>query len=40
MFHLMATLCENGGTPEVMVKSEDTFVPHVVPHPISKPNYT
>jgi hypothetical protein len=40
MFCLVATLCENGGTLEMMVRLEDTFVPHVVPHPISKPNYT
>jgi hypothetical protein len=35
----VATLCENGGTPKMMVRSKDTFVPHIVPHPIFKPNY-
>ncbi len=35
----MATLCENGGTSDVMVKSKDTFVPLVVPHPISRANH-
>jgi hypothetical protein len=38
MFHLATTLCENGGTLEMMVKSEDNFVPHVVPHPIFEVN--
>jgi hypothetical protein len=40
MFHLVATLCENGGTPYVMVKSKDTFVPPIVPHLISEVNCT
>jgi hypothetical protein len=39
MFHLAATLSENGGTPEMMVRLEDIFVPLVVPHPISKTNH-
>ncbi len=38
VFHLATTLCENGGTLEMMVKSEDTFVPLIVPHPISQTN--
>ncbi len=33
MFHLTATLCESGGTPDVVVKSKDTFVLPIVPHP-------
>jgi hypothetical protein len=35
MFCLAATLCVNGGTLEVMVRLEDTFVPHAIPHPVS-----
>jgi hypothetical protein len=31
-FCLVVTLCENGGTLKVMVRSEDTFVPHAVPY--------
>ncbi len=38
MFCLATTLCENGGMLEMMVRSEDIFVPHVVPHPIFEPN--
>jgi len=38
VFHLVATLCENGGTLEVMVRSKDTFVLHIVPHPIFEAN--
>jgi hypothetical protein len=38
MFRLVATLCENGGTLDVMVRSEDTFVPHAIPHLVSKVN--
>ncbi len=40
MFHLAVTLCENGGTLKVMVRSEDTFVPPAIPHPIFKANRT
>jgi len=40
MFCLAATLCENGGTLEVMVRLEDTFVPHAIPHAVSQANYT
>jgi hypothetical protein len=36
---LAVTLCENGGIPEVMVRLEDIFMPHAVPHPIFKANY-
>jgi hypothetical protein len=32
LFRLATTLCKNGGTPKVMVRLEDTFVPPVVPH--------
>jgi hypothetical protein len=35
MFRLAATLCENGGTLEVMVRLDDTFVPHAIPHLVS-----
>jgi hypothetical protein len=38
MFHLAATLCENGGTLEVMVRLEDTFVLPIIPHPIFEAN--
>jgi hypothetical protein len=37
MFCLVATLCENGGTLEVMVRLEDTSVPHVIPHLVLRP---
>jgi hypothetical protein len=40
VFCLAATLCENGGTPNVMVRLEDTFIPPIVPHPIFEANYT
>jgi hypothetical protein len=39
VFLLVATLCENGGTPKVMVRSEDTFVPSAIPHPIFETNH-
>ncbi len=38
VFYLVATLCENGGTPKVMVRSKSTFVPLEIPHPVSKAN--
>jgi hypothetical protein len=38
VFHLAITLCENGGTLKVMVRSKDTFVPPIIPHPVSKAN--
>jgi hypothetical protein len=32
--HVMtATLCENGGTPKMMVRLKDTFVPPAIPCP-------
>ncbi len=34
VFRLVATLCKNGGTLDVMVKSKDIFVLLIVPHPI------
>ncbi len=37
--HLVATLCENGGTSKVMVKLEDIFVLHVIPHLIFETNH-
>ncbi len=40
MFHLVATLCENGGTPKVMVRLEDIFLPLEVPFPDSEANCT
>jgi hypothetical protein len=39
LFCLSATLCENGGTLDVMVRSEDIFIPLIVPHPIFKAYY-
>jgi hypothetical protein len=36
MFQLVATLCENGGTLNVMVRFENTFVFLAVPHPVFK----
>jgi hypothetical protein len=39
VFCLVATLCESGGTPDVVVKSKDSFVLLIVPHPISKANH-
>jgi hypothetical protein len=38
MFCLATTLCENGGTPYVMVQSEETFVPSIIAHPIVEAN--
>ncbi len=38
MFHLAIALCEYGGTPDVVVRLENTFVPLIVPHLISKAN--
>jgi hypothetical protein len=38
MFCLMTTLCESGGTPDVVVRLEDSFVPPIVPHLISEAN--
>ncbi len=40
MFCLVVTLCENGGTPKVMVRSKDIFVPHVIPYLIYEANCT
>ncbi len=39
VFCLAVTLCENGGIPEVMVRSKDTFVPLAIPHPIFEANH-
>jgi hypothetical protein len=38
VFCLVATLCENGGTPKVMVMLEDTFLPSIIPRPIFEAN--
>ncbi len=38
MFHLTTTLCENGGTLEVMVRLEDTFVTFEIPHLVFEAN--
>ncbi len=38
MFRLAATLCENGGTSNVMVRSENTFVLSIVPHLVFEAN--
>jgi hypothetical protein len=40
MFRLVATLCENGGALEVMVRLEDTFVAHGIPHLVCQANCT
>jgi len=40
MFHLATTLCENVGAPEVMVRLEDIFVAHAIPHLVSRANRT
>jgi hypothetical protein len=40
VFPLVATLSESGGTPNVVVRSEDTFVPPIVPHIVYEANYT
>jgi hypothetical protein len=39
MFQLVATLSENGGTLNVMVRSKNIFVILVVPHLVSKTNH-
>jgi hypothetical protein len=38
MFRLTSTICENGGTSNVMVRLEDIFVPPMIPHQVSKAN--
>jgi hypothetical protein len=38
VFRLVATLCENGGTSNVMVRSEDIFVPSGAPHLVFETN--
>jgi hypothetical protein len=40
MFRLAATLCENGGTPKMTIRSKDIFMPPLVPHPISEASCT
>ncbi len=40
VFCLVATLCENGETLDVVVRSEDAFIPLVIPHPIFEVNRT
>jgi len=40
MFCLVATLCENGITLDVMVRLENTFVPLIISHQVSKANCT
>jgi len=40
MLHLTAILCENGGTPEMMVRLKDTSMPFVIPHPFFEANHT
>jgi hypothetical protein len=39
LFFLVAALCENDETLDVMVKSKDTFVPLTNPHPFFEVNY-
>jgi hypothetical protein len=36
MFRWAAAWCENGGTPNVVVRSKDIFVPPIVSHPNSE----
>jgi hypothetical protein len=31
MLHLVATLCKNGGTSNVVFKSKDIFIPNIIP---------
>jgi hypothetical protein len=38
VFCLIATLCENRGTPYVVIRLEDYFVPPIVPHSIFEAN--
>ncbi len=38
VFRLTTTLCENGGTLEVMVRLEDTFVLFAIPHLVFEAN--
>jgi hypothetical protein len=38
MFRLVTTLCECGGTPNMVVTLEDTFVPFIILHLISHAN--
>jgi hypothetical protein len=38
VFRLAATLWENGGIINVMVKLEDTFVLHAIPHQVYEVN--
>jgi hypothetical protein len=38
MFCLTTTLCESGGTLDVVIRLEDYFVPPIVPHSISEAN--
>jgi len=39
VFCLATTLCKNGGTPKLMVRLEDIFVPLVVPHLVFEANH-
>jgi hypothetical protein len=39
VFHFVATLCESGGTPYVVVKLEDNFVPPIIFHLVFKTNH-
>jgi hypothetical protein len=40
MFCLINTLCENGGTLDVVVRLEDAFILPIIPHPIFEANCT
>ncbi len=40
VFCLVTTVCESGGTLDVVVKLKDVFIPPIVPHLISKANHT
>jgi hypothetical protein len=37
---LAATICENGGTPKVMVRLKDIFMLLAVPLPVFEANHT
>ncbi len=40
VFHLVVTLCENGGTSNVMFRPKNTFVLSIVPHLVFEVNRT
>jgi hypothetical protein len=40
VFRIATTLYESGGTPDVVVRSKDIFVPPIVPHIVYEANCT